>query len=67
MDLSTWSLHHYHVSGWKVLLVNLGANPYRCEHCRHNFVSLRRRKYRFNHPRGRSQDDAAEVPGPTEE
>jgi len=55
MDLSTWTLHHYRVPGWKTLLINLGANPYRCEYCRHNFVSLRRRKYKFSFRRRKTE------------
>jgi len=57
MDLSVWALHHYRVSGWKTLLINLGANPYRCEYCRHNFVSLRRRKYKFSFRRRKMETE----------
>jgi len=47
MDLSVWSERHYRVSGFKSFLLSLGANPYRCESCRHNFLSFRRRKERY--------------------
>ena len=46
MRLSTWSPSQYHVPAGRTLLMFFGANPYRCERCRHNFVSFRLRKYR---------------------
>lgn len=56
MDLSVWSERHYRVSAYKSILLSLGANPYRCESCRHNFLSFRRRKERFRHRRSEAQD-----------
>jgi hypothetical protein len=43
-ELTCWSPNHYHVSFGKGLLLFLGAHPYRCERCRCNFVSFRKRK-----------------------
>jgi hypothetical protein len=47
MDLNGWSLDHYPARGWMKLRMSLGAKKYRCEYCRLNFVSSRRRKERF--------------------
>ena len=66
MDLSTWSLGHYKVSAWKSFLVYLGANTYRCEYCRHNFISLRRRKYKFNRRRQNEKNVNGAEAGPPE-
>ena len=43
-DLTTWSRNHYRVSFGRGLLLFFGAHPYRCERCRCNFVSFRKRK-----------------------
>ncbi len=48
MVLSTWSPSHYRVSAKRALLLFLGARPLRCESCRCNFVSFRKRKYRYS-------------------
>lgn len=45
-ELTSWSPTHYHVGLGKTLLLFLGGRPYRCERCRCNFVSFRRRKRR---------------------
>ncbi len=55
LDLSRWSLEDYHVSFFSSLLLNLGANPYRCEYCRVNFVSFRKRKERYKPQRRKEQ------------
>jgi hypothetical protein len=55
LDLSRWNRDDYHVSFFKGLLLNLGGNPYRCEYCRVNFVSFRKRKERYNPQRRREQ------------
>ncbi len=60
MDLTYWSPSYYHVSFGKGLLMSLGARPLRCERCRCNFVSFRRRKYRFR--RGAHKRDAGVPP-----
>jgi hypothetical protein len=45
------------VSFVKNLLLFLGANPYRCEYCRHNFVTFRLRKARYVSAKARSLQD----------
>ncbi len=47
MDLSLWSERNYRVSAFRLLMLQFGARPYRCEPCRCNFVSFRRRKEKF--------------------
>jgi hypothetical protein len=46
-DLTTWSQHYYRPPLWTVLLLRMGATPYRCAPCRCNFASYRpcREKY----------------------
>jgi hypothetical protein len=46
-DLSRWSTADYYVPWTTTLLLALGGNPYRCEYCRVNFVSFRKRKERY--------------------
>jgi hypothetical protein len=60
MTLSTWSPSHYHVPTGRGLKLFLGANPYRCEGCRCNFVSFRARKYRFKRDGKASSHEALE-------
>lgn len=56
LDLSRWSTENYYVSPAKRLLLKLGAQPYRCEYCRTNFVSFRHRKEHHRwHRRGGEQ------------
>ncbi len=47
MDLARWNKNDYHVSFLKGIMLALGGNPYRCEYCRVNFVSFRKRKERY--------------------
>jgi hypothetical protein len=54
MDLSRWSSNDYQTSFLTDLMLRLGANPYRCEYCRVNFVSFRKRKERYS-PQRRKQ------------
>ncbi len=51
MDLNLWQPGHFHASGWMRFLLQVGGFRYRCEYCRLNFVSLRRRKERFSFKR----------------
>ena len=44
MDLSTWEQHHYRTSTFTRLKLALGARRMRCEVCRCNFASFRKRK-----------------------
>jgi Zn ribbon nucleic-acid-binding protein len=48
MDLSVWEERHYVGPAYKILMLRLGAHPYRCEYCRLNFVAFRRRKTPFS-------------------
>jgi hypothetical protein len=50
MDLSTWDPKYYRVSGWSSLMVTLGANRWRCESCRCNFISYRPRQRKYVRP-----------------
>lgn len=45
--LTTWSEQYYHPPRWTVILLRLGATPYRCPACRCNFASYRPCKERF--------------------
>ena len=54
-DLSRWSTEDYHVPFFRGLMLNLGANPYRCEYCRTNFISFRKRKERYNPQKRKAQ------------
>jgi DNA-directed RNA polymerase subunit RPC12/RpoP len=44
-DLTSWSASHYSVPFGRSVLLFFGARPYRCDYCRHNFVSFRHRKH----------------------
>lgn len=67
LDLSIWSESHYIVSWDMRLLLTLGAKKFRCEICRHNFVSFQRRKERSNFDRYRKNDPAADLQGDVED
>jgi len=53
MDLNLWGDHMGFQSDFKKLLIHLGAHAYRCEYCRLNFVSFRKRKEKFRFDRWR--------------
>lgn len=55
-DLTSWSPSRYYVPFGQGVLMFLGARPYRCDYCRHNFVSFRRRRHRYVAQRGRAAD-----------
>lgn len=60
MDLATWSLDDYRATAVQSILLSLGAKRYRCEYCRCNFVSFRRRKEKFSfHRRNRQSHTQA--------
>ncbi len=64
MDLNTWRVADHHASGGQLLLMRLGARPYRCEYCRINFVSFRRRLEKFSFRRWKTRNrhrEAAET------
>src|SRR5580700_8029628 len=47
-ELTTWSVHYYHPPRWTILLLKLGATPYRCASCRCNFASFRPCKEKYS-------------------
>lgn len=65
MRLSSWSPSQYRVPTGRGFLMFMGASPYRCERCRHNFVSFRLRKYRYEASRHRSREAEIEQVGLT--
>jgi hypothetical protein len=47
LELTSWDVEDYHVrTSWRFRLA-IGANAWRCEPCRRNFVSFFPRKYRW--------------------
>jgi len=61
MDLNTWSLEEHRASIGQMLLLRMGARPYRCEYCRINFVSFRERLAKFGLRRWRARKGDAET------
>lgn len=55
LRLTYWSTAHYHVPLGRAVLLFFGARPYRCEPCRHNFVSFRARKYSYHRSKRRAE------------
>lgn len=55
-DLNTWSESRYRVPPHKMVLLRFGANPYRCESCRYNFVTFRRRRRKSGFGRRRNTE-----------
>lgn len=51
MDLNIWSIQDHTPTAAQLALLRLGARPYRCEYCRINFVSFRRRLEKFSFSR----------------
>ena len=47
-ELATWSEQYYNPSTWTVILLRMGATPYRCAACRCNFASFRPCKERYS-------------------
>lgn len=47
MDLNLWSEREFQGSRWMQMLIRVGARRFRCEYCRLNFVSFRKRKEIF--------------------
>lgn len=56
MDLTIWDPKRYRSSTWDNFLLNFGANCWRCEPCRCNFVSFRGRKAKYVRP-GKSESE----------
>ena len=63
MDLRRWSPKDYVIPAGTKLLLALGGKPYRCEYCRLNFVSFRKRKERY---RGRRKASTTAKPDSVE-
>ena len=60
MDLTTWSESHYRPTSLMRLQMLFGARRVRCEACRCNFVSFRKRSATYVRPNGGgSSDDSA--------
>ena len=53
MELTTWSQQYYNPPKTTLLLLRLGATPYRCDFCRCNFASFRACKERYSWRRAR--------------
>jgi hypothetical protein len=51
MDLNRWTGKTFDPPFWTGLKVTFGANRWRCEYCRLNFSSFRRRKEVFTFSR----------------
>jgi hypothetical protein len=54
-DLSTWDRHHYRAPLGMRIRMSFGANRWRCEACRCNFVSFLGRKAKYARPAEREQ------------
>ncbi len=47
-DLASWSPERYPTGALRKLLLALGAHAWRCEYCRHNFLSFRPRRETYS-------------------
>jgi hypothetical protein len=67
MDLNGWTGKSYEPPFFMGLKITFGARRYRCEYCRLNFASFRRRKEAFTFSRWKKiqeQKDAEANQGP---
>jgi hypothetical protein len=64
MDLNGWTGKTFTATGWLSVKVWFGAHKWRCEYCRLNFASFRRRKeiFTFSRWKKRNPDMVAEKP-----
>ena len=64
MDLNGWTGKTHQAKGWTAIKVVLGAFKWRCEYCRINFASFRKRRESFTFSRWRNlnPDLVAEKP-----
>ncbi len=67
MDLSLWSEKDRHLTLTMALRMALGAKPFRCEYCRINFLSFRRRHEKFTFKRWAKKQNAGESNQPSAE
>ena len=51
MDLNSWTGKTYTPTGWTAIKASLGARKWRCEYCRLNFASFRKRNEVFTFSR----------------
>jgi hypothetical protein len=51
MDLNGWTGNNDHPNWWTALKIHFGARRFRCEYCRFNFASFRKRKEAFTFKR----------------
>lgn len=56
MDLNQWTGKNYEPPFFTGLMCSLGANRWRCEYCRINFASFRKRKEVFTFKRWRNMN-----------
>ena len=63
-ELSTWSEQYYHPPRWTIMLLRMGATPYRCVACRCNFASFKPCRERYSW-REKQQDPAVNSEGGT--
>jgi len=47
-ELATWSEQYYRPPRWTIIVLRMGATPYRCPVCRCNFASFRPCKERLS-------------------
>jgi hypothetical protein len=65
MDLNGWTgKTHLHPPAWVAFKISLGAKRWRCEYCRLNFASFRKRKEVFTFKRWKKFGQHAEEPAP---
>jgi DNA-directed RNA polymerase subunit RPC12/RpoP len=58
MDLNTWTGKHYETTFWAGVKIQFGANRWRCEYCRVNFASFRKRREIFTFSRWKNMNSA---------
>ena len=56
MDLNGWTGKTYKPTGWTKIKVAFGAYKWRCEYCRLNFASFRKRKEPFTFSRWKKRN-----------
>jgi len=61
MDLNVWTEEQYWPGAFMKLKIRLGAHPWRCEYCRHNFAGFRPRLEQFSFNRWRERARARET------
>jgi hypothetical protein len=64
MDLTIWDPKRYRSRSWERFKLNLGANAWRCEPCRCNFVSFRPRKEKYVRPGRQENEESGDSAAP---